>query len=543
MRVILASSLLVALTTLAGCADNESFQLSSLLAAPRANMQLKKADAALTNTSDTQWTLTKTGSTGGATITWLAQATQGSTTNGMLIYNGVFRVENKGNAGATIGNIVVNLQTFNAATNKWITRYSVVADATQDDAATSANVNPKPTSENKSTFTENSASGSLLFTDATTNSAFALVPQVTVAPGEVKKLLFTATYDNAVLNLAVGTATRAEILVSFGNAKAGGTSAANIDINGNGIVDSDEAWIQTIDAHPAATVPAGTPANTNVVLTDTVSDITTTGTVTFSNPVININGLSGTVIVNYDGGASGGTITNCAHLTSAGQQTNVVGDNFNNVNPVDLTACDTQVIGPHMCSPGAPGCGWANGDMVTYNQDNWGTIGTTASNLLADNFFAVFTSGVVEIGIAGVGGFSAIFSSANAVINYQPTTGVPGPLNADLFDPTSTSSGVFGGHVLALQIDVAFTDADVVSGSAPLFFGNLRVCNLTDTPAYNGLSVRQVLDALNTALGGGTAPYTYDQLSTLAADLSNSFESGTVSVFAQQHLFDATSCP
>lgn len=185
---------------------------------------------------------------------------------------------------------------------------------------------------------------------------------------------------------------------------------------------------------------------------------------------------------------------------------------------------------------------WQNGDLVTYNQDNWGTIGTTASNLLSNHFFTVFTSGFVEFGISGSGGFSAAFTSANAVIDYQPTSGTPGALDNDLVDPTSTSSGVFGGYVLALQLDLAFTDAGLVAGSAPLLFGNLRVCNLTDTPAFNGSTVRQVIGALNTAIGGGAAPYGYDQLSTLAQQLSQSFESGAVSLFAQQHLFNGA-CP
>src|SRR5512132_2660252 len=71
-----------------------------------ANVQLHSAAVTLTQTSDTQWTLTKTGSTGAATVAWALQATQGATTAGMLIYNGIFKVDNKGNAGATIGNIV-----------------------------------------------------------------------------------------------------------------------------------------------------------------------------------------------------------------------------------------------------------------------------------------------------------------------------------------------------------------------------------------------------------------------------------------------------
>ena len=38
-----------------------------------------------------------------------------------------------------------------------------------------------------------------------------------------------------------GTNTRAEVIVSFGNARQGQKSAPNVDINGNGIIDGDEA--------------------------------------------------------------------------------------------------------------------------------------------------------------------------------------------------------------------------------------------------------------------------------------------------------------
>jgi hypothetical protein len=312
--------------------------------APRANITLNRADATLTQTSNTQWTLTKTGSTGGATVAWSIQTTQGTTTSGLLIYNGIFKVDNKGNAGGTIGNIVVNLQTKQGT--KWVTQSSVIADATQDDAATHANVAPSGNSEGRSSFDENTASGTLLFTDAATNSTFALVPEVTIPPNVTTKLLFTATFDNNVLNLAPGTKTRAEIIVSFGNAKqTGPKTAADVDINGNGILDPDEAWVQGVNALIDATVPAQTPSNATVTLSDSASDITTTGTVTFSNPQINLDQTthSGTVIVDYLGGANGGTITNCAHLTSNGRMLRVVSGSdsalFPNVLALDLTAC------------------------------------------------------------------------------------------------------------------------------------------------------------------------------------------------------------
>jgi hypothetical protein len=426
----------------------------------------------------------------------------------------------------------------------------VIADATQDDAAISANVSPKGSSEGATWFIENAASGTLRFTDASTNSAFALVPQTTVPPGSTTRLLFTASFDNNVLSLPVGTPTRAEIIVSFGNAKAGATSSANVDINGNGLVDSDEAWVQSVADRPLATVPAEAPSNETVTLTDSESDITTTGTVTFSNPQIALNQVthSGTFEVNYSSGTNGGTITNCAHLTGSGQTQTVGGDSsavsFDNIFGVNLTACDTQVIGARVCTPGAPGCGWKDGDMVSYGQLDWGDdplVNPVAANL-DSNFGVAYPFSSVEVGISGVTGFSIIFTSGAASVNYLPQGGTPGALTADLLDPTSTAAGAFGGAVVAMRLDVDFSDAGLLPNTSGQRFGDLRLCNLPQT-SLNGMTVRAFMTVLNTALGSGsTGGYTYDELYAVAENASGAFTGGFVYPFAQTHLFNGA-CP
>jgi hypothetical protein len=516
-----------------------------------ANVQLHSAAVTLTQTSDTQWTLTKTGSTGAAAVTWAVRATQGPTTAGMLIYNGIFKVDNKGSAGATIGNIVVNLQTKQGS--KWVTQSSVIADATQDDAATHANVAPAGSSEGRSSFDENGASGQLLYTDESTNSTFALVPEVTLPPDATTTLLFTASFDNSVLNLAPGTPTRAEVIVSFGNAKqTSKKSAADVDINGNGIVDPDEAWVQSVDARFDAPVPAPTPSNATVTLSDSASDITTTGTVTFSNPQITLDQTthSGTVIVDYLGGASGGTITNCAHLTSSGQTLLIASGSdaalFPNVLALDVTACDTQVIGPRVCIPGRPGCGWADGDMLSWSQVDWSWDDYPARNFaamnLASNFGIVYPFSAVEIGISGLAGFSMIFTSAPAIFNYLTQGGTPGPLTSDLLDPTSSSAGAFGGAVLAMRLDIDFGDAGFLPNASGQRFGDLRLCNLPQT-SLNGLTMREFMTVLNTALGGGsTGGLTYDELYAVAENASGAFIGGLAYPFAQQHIVSGLSC-
>jgi hypothetical protein len=303
------------------------------------------------------------------------------------------------------------------------------------------------------------------------------------------------------------------------------------------------------------TACAGAPRiSTSTVLScsdgNTVATITlcNSGTATANNLVLttaNLGGVGGTPLLQSVGTLAPGA---CANVTvnfsraPSGPTTLQVGGTytggwFNSNRRVTAPFC------PPPCAPGAPGCGWEDGDMVTYNQDNWGTISTNASILMTNNFDAVYPNGV-EIGINGAAGNSAIFTSPDAVLAYQPASGPPAPLDNDLVDPTSTSSGVFGGFVLALKFDVDFSDSGALHGSATmLHFGDLRVCRLTDTTAFNGQTVRQVLDAMNVALGGGPTAYTYDQLAALADNLTQSFESGAASLFAQQHLFNATTCP
>src|SRR5690606_21974659 len=100
----------------------------------------------------------------------------------------------------------------------------------------------------------------------------------------------------------------------------GPRTLANVDIDGSGSISSDEGRVRTKGRRlgnkslPAPTTAPATP----VTLRDTLDDIATSGTVTFSNPVFAIGATSGTVRVTVDGGADGGEITNCARLEGSG---------------------------------------------------------------------------------------------------------------------------------------------------------------------------------------------------------------------------------
>jgi hypothetical protein len=185
---------------------------------------------------------------------------------------------------------------------------------------------------------------------------------------------------------------------------------------------------------------------------------------------------------------------------------------------------------------------WQAGDLITYSQAYW-SDDATASGILVANFSAVYSSaGWLEVGILGPTGFSMFFTSASAVRNYLPAEENPiGPLDANLVNPLTTSSGAFGGEVTALALNVDFSDAGLLSSIAGFAFGDLSLCGLIDLPQLNGLAVRDFLGVVNTALGGGSAVYTIDQLYPVVVDLNSSF-GVLVSSFAEVHLV-AGGCP
>jgi hypothetical protein len=555
-RSVFAALLAVTSSTLSGCTGDHTVptepraapsaaaaDASATAGQPTAVVALTTASALVTQTGTTAWTLAKTGAVDATTktVTWTITATKGTTTPGQLVVSGVLAVTNTGTAGATIGNIAVTLQQKSGSA--WTSLSADVADATYGDAATTAHIDPKASSENLATISENSASGTLQFLDAHANTLFSLVPQQTIAPGATVTLLFSARFDNTVLHLTTGAAVRAEVIVSFGHSTANKPSAQDVDINGNGTIDADEAWVRSVPARLGLTVPQQQSDNAALTIADVASNITTTGTVTFATPTFNLGATSGTVTVHYDGGASGGKLTNCATGTGSGTTVVVGGFSFPVDGSVALQACDTQDIGATpACTAGTLGCGWASGDMITYGQGEYGSSSGAAELLLIDDYSSVYSStgGIFIIGDKSK--YYEEFDSPSAVHAYLPQVDPVGILDGTLFDPTVSASGQFGGDVAALKLNVDFSDAGVIGGSAGLKFGDLLICNVATPSGVNGMTVRQFLTAANVVLGATSSAYTASALDAVAVQVNGAFDSGNPSTFAQTHLVNGSSC-
>jgi hypothetical protein len=191
---------------------------------------------------------------------------------------------------------------------------------------------------------------------------------------------------------------------------------------------------------------------------------------------------------------------------------------------------------------------WHDGDVITYSQDSWGTPSSAAGQLLSALYDTIYfsTFGVLEVGLPGPAGFSLRFTGSPAVLAYLPQVTAPGPLDADLLDPTTSSSGALGGAVVALTLNVDFSDYGATLGASGLAFGDLTLCGLAGQPNLNNLTVRQFLAVVNTAIGGGGAPNSFDDLYQVTESLNLSFDSGIPTQFAQEHLARPTTtnhCP
>lgn len=500
-----------------------AFPLSAL--AQQASIKVECGIGSTCNATNTEWSLSKSVAAQDATsATFAVVATKGATSDAIASFTGSLVITNMGSAPATVGSIVVNLQRKYG--KAWRTVSTDVANSTLGDAATSAAICRQASSENLGSFTENAASGSIEFTDPDNNTLFAINdPAFTLGAGEIKVLTYVARFNNTVLGIADGEFVRAEAIVTFNNAGGrggSGASCANIDSDGSGAVSTAEQWVRSVPCRTTIALAALQHDNASVIVSDFADGVTTTGTVTMTGFSTDLGDGSGSatlsdsgafsVVTTVDAGTDGGTLTNRARLDA---------ETLPACNaPVELAAQATATFTVEDPPPPPP----TLGQYCSFTQGGWGAKpkGNNPGALLAANFANVYAGGVT------VGGAKSMsFNSAAAVGDYLPAGGTAGALTANLLNPTSTSSGVFGGQVLALQLNVDFSASGVLNAG----YGDVVVDGTW--------TVSQVLEAANVMLGGGTTAFTFSQMNDLVTNLNEAMHECTViSDWARQHLSD-----
>jgi hypothetical protein len=200
---------------------------------------------------------------------------------------------------------------------------------------------------------------------------------------------------------------------------------------------------------------------------------------------------------------------------------------------------------------------FVDGEFVSFSQSSWGSkppIGPPGTIILApappfgQNFDLVYPNGIT-LGLEPPHR-RVIFDTGDAVIAYMPQPGPPGAFDSNMLDPggpsQSTSSGVFGGQMVALYLNIDFNDAGLIGGTSKVRYGDLILGGYDGALAgLDGLTIRQFRTIANTAIGGGTTPFSIADLSAQLMLINASFEGGFPTSWAPTHLFlpDITTMP
>ena len=185
--------------------------------------------------------------------------------------------------------------------------------------------------------------------------------------------------------------------------------------------------------------------------------------------------------------------------------------------------------------PGAGGAGSISvGDFCTYTQGGWGAACKGKNpGCVRDTFFdKVFTtplpcSGEQGLTLGASAARRANFGNASAVKGFLPQGGTAGAFSGPLCDPTTSSAGVFAGQLLALKLNVGFSDAGYLPKKGAVALGDLV---MTSGPCA-GFSARQVLARGENAISGlgssGSACLSVGDLATAADAINNDFDDCT----------------
>lgn len=180
--------------------------------------------------------------------------------------------------------------------------------------------------------------------------------------------------------------------------------------------------------------------------------------------------------------------------------------------------------------------GWSAGSVVTYNQSDWGDPTSAAGMLMSDKFDSVYPSDLFYIGSTTTGYFMLFTNEAN-LDDFLPASGIPGPLDADLVNPASSSAGVFGGEVAALKLNLDFSNAGLLPNSSGLLLGNLVLTGFTGSESsVNGMTVEQFFPLSQAALAGQPTSLDFADIEYLASNINDAFDLGQPDSFAQDHL-------
>ena len=166
-------------------------------------------------------------------------------------------------------------------------------------------------------------------------------------------------------------------------------------------------------------------------------------------------------------------------------------------------------------------CTISLGDFRTQTQGAWGATpkGNNPGFYLHSNFTSAFPNGL-KVGCSG--GYTLLFTSAQAITNFLPQGGTPVQLSQNYTDPSSQLS-VLAGQTVALALSLGFDSYDPNFSTSSNSLGNLVMAS----GIFQGWTVSQIFAEANKILGACASPYSPSQITSALDAINTNFDGGT----------------
>lgn len=164
------------------------------------------------------------------------------------------------------------------------------------------------------------------------------------------------------------------------------------------------------------------------------------------------------------------------------------------------------------------------GPLRTQTPGGWGAPanGNNPGAYLHANFNSAFPAGVT---LGDAAGFTASWTTAQAITNYLPAGGNASKLTANYTNPsTNQLKNVLVNHLLALTLSVGFDleDIDFGEGGTPL--AQMEI----GSGAFAGWTVEDFLAEANKVLGGTSNAYSVNDVKNTAAAINENYVDGNM---------------
>jgi hypothetical protein len=147
---------------------------------------------------------------------------------------------------------------------------------------------------------------------------------------------------------------------------------------------------------------------------------------------------------------------------------------------------------------------------------------------IRDNYWDVVFGVGGSVMIGHPDGFTATWTSSQAVADFLPHGGTPGVLTQDYVDPLETSANVLASQILALRLNVEYSCAGIFSilgfPSAGDCYGNALVPESCANGLFNGMTVYEFLALADSTVAGLNTGFSPSDVNYTATCL-NEFES------------------